>query len=240
MRRLLSADQACCWPPAITAAALTHPNSGPSREPDSTEAKAKLAFTCVHEHYSSDRPPEADVLFQYARWLQKNNLLKQDKSGRSSRSSACTALRAENGHSQGQHQPAERAPCAATSCFRGAEHLRLSQRLIDAGVATGVLLRRPLPATSGSAGLKQDPAMALRYFPQGRRSAAMRASPVRTWARHTGAERHRPGRRPANAPAALLNRAMVEAARASGRQPSGQWASTRRRSRPSSWAWHGG
>ncbi|MEB2519827.1 sel1 repeat family protein, partial [Pseudomonas sp. YuFO20] len=44
-----------------------------------TDIKANFAFTCAHEKIP---PPsaETDVLFQYARWLQKNNQLKQDKS----------------------------------------------------------------------------------------------------------------------------------------------------------------
>lgn len=39
---------------------------------------AKLAFTCVHEKIPT-ASPETDSLFRYARWLQKNNQLKQDK-----------------------------------------------------------------------------------------------------------------------------------------------------------------
>ncbi|MFN3359163.1 MAG: sel1 repeat family protein, partial [Pseudomonas sp.] len=41
-----------------------------------TEIKAKLAFTCVHEQIPAPSA-ETDELFQYARWLQKNNLLKE-------------------------------------------------------------------------------------------------------------------------------------------------------------------
>ncbi len=42
------------------------------------EIKANLAFACVHEQIPAPSA-ETDELFQYARWLQKNNLLKQDK-----------------------------------------------------------------------------------------------------------------------------------------------------------------
>ncbi|VVO05473.1 hypothetical protein PS710_03017 [Pseudomonas fluorescens] len=35
-----------------------------------TEIKAKLVFDCVHEQIPAPTT-EADVLFQYARWLQK-------------------------------------------------------------------------------------------------------------------------------------------------------------------------
>ncbi|MDW5419203.1 DUF6396 domain-containing protein [Iodobacter sp. CM08] len=41
--------------------------------------KAKQAFTCAYEKdHLPEQPKEADTLFLYARWLQKNNLLKQD------------------------------------------------------------------------------------------------------------------------------------------------------------------
>lgn len=38
----------------------------------------RLAFTCKHE-IIPDAPADTDVLFKYARWLQKNNQLKQDQ-----------------------------------------------------------------------------------------------------------------------------------------------------------------
>ena len=47
--------------------------------------------------------------------------------------------------------------------LRGDEHLRLSQRLIDEGVATGYYFVG-IFLQQGSAGLKQDPEMALRYY----------------------------------------------------------------------------
>lgn len=47
--------------------------------PDLANVRANLAFTCVHEaEHLPPLPLEADRLFQYARWLQKNNLLKED------------------------------------------------------------------------------------------------------------------------------------------------------------------
>lgn len=47
--------------------------------PDVANVHAKLAFTCVYEKdHLPALPQEADVLFMYGRWLQKNNLLKQD------------------------------------------------------------------------------------------------------------------------------------------------------------------
>nr|WP_317853299.1 hypothetical protein [Pseudomonas sp. BF-R-19] len=43
-----------------------------------TEIKANLAFTCAHENIP-EASAETDVLFHYARWLQKNNQLIPDK-----------------------------------------------------------------------------------------------------------------------------------------------------------------
>ncbi|PBP52598.1 hypothetical protein CCL18_24015, partial [Pseudomonas syringae] len=43
-----------------------------------SEINAKLAFTCVHEKIPAPSA-ETDVLFQYARWLQKNNQIQQDE-----------------------------------------------------------------------------------------------------------------------------------------------------------------
>ena len=128
--------------------------------PPLTQIKANLAFTCAHEQIPP-APEDADVLFQYARWLQKNNLLKQDQTvdGEIERLYRIAAeighykanINLQNGGMRGRFQ------------VRGAEQLRLSQALIDAGVATGyyfvgILLQQ------GAAGLKDDPYMALRYF----------------------------------------------------------------------------
>ncbi|EPM64887.1 lipoprotein, partial [Pseudomonas syringae pv. actinidiae ICMP 18804] len=43
-----------------------------------SEVNAKLAFTCVHEKIPAPSA-ETDMLFQYARWLQKNNQIQQDE-----------------------------------------------------------------------------------------------------------------------------------------------------------------
>ncbi|WP_080290326.1 sel1 repeat family protein [Pseudomonas syringae] len=125
-----------------------------------TETKAKLAFTCVHETIPTPSA-EADVLFQYARWLQKNNLLKQDPSVYVE-IERLYRIAAENGHYKANIN-LQNGTRRGEFKLRGDEHLRLSQSLIDAGVASGyyfigVFLR------NGSAGLQQDPEMSLRYF----------------------------------------------------------------------------
>ena len=125
-----------------------------------TEAKAKLAFTCIHETIPAPFA-DADVLFQYARWLQKNNLLKQDASVYAE-IERLYRIAAENGHYKANVN-LQNGTRRGEFKLRGDEHLRLSQNLIDAGVATGyyfigVFLR------NGSAGLQQDPEMSLRYL----------------------------------------------------------------------------
>jgi len=125
-----------------------------------TEIKAKLAFTCVHEQIP-EPSADSDVLFQYARWLQKNNLLKQDKTV-DQQIERLYRIAAENGHYKANINLQNGAMRGHFS-LRGEEYLRLSQELIDAGIASGyyfigILLK------SGSAGLKQDKDMSLRYF----------------------------------------------------------------------------
>ncbi|RIX46296.1 MAG: sel1 repeat family protein [Rhodocyclales bacterium GT-UBC] len=47
--------------------------------PDLSGIRTNLAFTCAYEKDAiPDRDPEADQLYKHARWLQKNNRLKQD------------------------------------------------------------------------------------------------------------------------------------------------------------------
>ncbi|MCT8961089.1 DUF6396 domain-containing protein [Pseudomonas veronii] len=139
--------------------APTHPTQDPAVSP-LTEIKTKLAFTCVHEQIPSPSA-EADELFQYARWLQKNNLLKQDKSV-DAEIERLYRIAAENGHYKANIN-LQNGTMRGHFTLSGDEHLRLSQQLIDANVATGYYFIG-LFLKSGSAGLKQDTAMSLRYF----------------------------------------------------------------------------
>ncbi|MCM2362216.1 DUF6396 domain-containing protein [Pseudomonas sp. SR18] len=125
-----------------------------------TEIKTKLAFDCVHEQIPTPSA-ETDELFQYARWLQKNNLLKQDKSV-DAEIERLYRIAAENGHYKANIN-LQNGAMRGQFKLRGADRLRLSQQLIEANVATGyyfigVFLK------NGSAGLKQDAAMSLRYI----------------------------------------------------------------------------
>ncbi|WP_426160585.1 SEL1-like repeat protein [Pseudomonas sp. DWR1-3-2b2] len=125
-----------------------------------TEIKAKLAFTCVHEQIPAPSA-ETDELFQYARWLQKNNLLKQDEAVYAE-IERLYRIAAENGHYKANIN-LQNGTMRGHFKLRGDEHLRLSQNLIDAGVASGYYLIGVF-LKNGSAGLKQDTEMALRYF----------------------------------------------------------------------------
>jgi hypothetical protein len=125
-----------------------------------TEIKANLAFTCVHETIP-ESPTEADILFQYARWLQKNNQLKQDKSV-DAKIGRLYRIASENGHYKANIN-LQNGAMRGHFKLSGAEHLRLSQQLIEAGVATGYYFVG-IFLQQGSAGLHQDPKMALRYY----------------------------------------------------------------------------
>ncbi|MCS3420782.1 hypothetical protein M2399_006102 [Pseudomonas sp. BIGb0450] len=138
---------------------LTHLNQDIPMNPI-TEAKKKLAFTCVHENIP-EPSAEADVLFQYARWLQKNNQLRQDKTVNIG-IERLYRIAAENGHYKANIN-LQNGALRGKFKLRNDEHLRLSQQLIDANVATGyyfigVFLK------NGSAGLKSDPEISLRYY----------------------------------------------------------------------------
>ncbi|MCP2022168.1 SEL1-like repeat protein [Pseudomonas laurylsulfatiphila] len=125
-----------------------------------TGIKADLAFTCAHEQIP-ESSADADVLFQYARWLQKNNQLKQGKTV-DVEIERLYRIAAENGHYKANIN-LQNGAMRGRFQLRGEEHLRLSQQLIDAGVATGYYFVG-IFLQQGSAGLKQDPEMALRYY----------------------------------------------------------------------------
>jgi hypothetical protein len=125
-----------------------------------TEAKANLTFTCVHE-IIPEPSVEADVLFQYARWLQKNNQLKQDRTV-DVEIERLYRIASENGHYKANIN-LQNGTMRGKFKLRGDEHLRLSQQLIDAGIASGYYFIG-IFLKNGSAGLKQDPEMSLRYF----------------------------------------------------------------------------
>lgn len=125
-----------------------------------TEIKAKLVFDCVHEQIPAPTA-EADVLFQYARWLQKNNQLKPNKTV-DVEIERLYRIAAENNHYKANIN-LQNGAMRGQFTLRSTEHLRLSQQLIEADVATGFYFIA-IFLQQGSAGLQKDPEMALRYF----------------------------------------------------------------------------
>jgi TPR repeat protein len=125
-----------------------------------TEAKANLAFTCAYETFP-EPSAESEVLFKYARWLQKNNQLKQDKTVYAE-IERLYRIAAENGHAKANIN-LQNGGMHGQFKVNGDEYLRLSQNLIDAGVASGYYFVG-IFLEQGAAGLKQDHEMALRYF----------------------------------------------------------------------------
>ncbi|WPP01095.1 DUF6396 domain-containing protein [Pseudomonas sp. HR96] len=124
------------------------------------DVKANLAFTCVHKKIPAP-DPEPDLLFNDARWLQKNNVLKQDKL-MNAEIERLYRIAAEHGHYKANVnlQNGSRQGLFELSAQ---EHIRLSQALIDRGLATGYYLIG-IYLQRGSAGLRQDQEMSLRYI----------------------------------------------------------------------------
>ena len=122
--------------------------------------KENLAFTCKHEVIPS-ASADSDVLFQYARWLEKNNQLKQDPDT-DLEITRLYRIAAENGHPKATIN-LQNGSLRGKYKLRGHEHLRFSQDLIDANVATGYYFVSVF-LKSGIADLKQDMEMSLRYL----------------------------------------------------------------------------
>ncbi|WP_122340250.1 SEL1-like repeat protein [Pseudomonas caricapapayae] len=150
---------------SLLLAACSSGNALTSRTKDAplsqlNEINAKLAFTCIHEKILAPSA-EADVLFQYARWLQKNNQIQQDETvdieiGRLYR------IAAENNHYKANVN-LQNGAMRGQFKLTGGERLRLSQQLIDAHVASGYYMVA-IYLQKGAAGLQQDENMSLRYF----------------------------------------------------------------------------
>ena len=142
-----------------TSDTFNFPKKDPSVKP-LTEIEAKLAFTCKHETIPAPSA-ESDVLFQYARWLQKNNQLKQDKTV-DLEIERLYRIAAEHGHFKANIN-LQNGAMRGRFELSGAQHLRMSQQLIEADVATGYYFVG-IFLQQGSAGLHEDADMSLRYF----------------------------------------------------------------------------
>ncbi|MEE4341782.1 DUF6396 domain-containing protein [Pseudomonas alliivorans] len=124
------------------------------------DINTKLAFTCVHETIPT-ASADTDVLFRYARWLQKNNQLKQDKTV-DIEIERLYRIAAENQHYKANVN-LQNGTARGQFKLSGEEVLRLSQQLIDAQVATGYYFIATY-LQRGAAGLQQDSEMAMRYY----------------------------------------------------------------------------
>ncbi|WP_312079912.1 DUF6396 domain-containing protein [Leclercia sp.] len=121
---------------------------------------SRLAFTCRHETLP-EPSDDADVLFKYARWLQVNNQLKEDKAV-DAQTERLYRIAAASGHYKASINLQNGALRGQFHLGR-TERLNMSQRLIDAKVASGYYFIA-IYLEHGAAGLKQDPEMALRYY----------------------------------------------------------------------------
>ncbi|MFP3848861.1 DUF6396 domain-containing protein [Pseudomonas sp. W5-01] len=122
--------------------------------------KDNLAFTCKHETLPS-ASADSDVLFKYARWLEKNNQLKQNPDI-DLEIARLYRIATENGHPKANIN-LQNGGLRGKYKMRGHEHLRFSQDLIDANVATGYYFVSVF-LKNGIADLKQDMEMSLRYL----------------------------------------------------------------------------
>ncbi|HCT5821501.1 TPA: sel1 repeat family protein [Citrobacter sedlakii] len=120
----------------------------------------RLAFTCKHENIPQPSV-DSEILFKYARWLQKNNQLEEDVKV-DAEIERLYRIAAENGHYRANIN-LQNGAMRGHFHLSGAERLRMSQALIDAGVASGYYFVA-VYLQHGAAGLQQDDEMALRYY----------------------------------------------------------------------------
>jgi len=93
--------------------------------------KANLAFTCKHEQFP-EPSADSDVLFKYARWLQRNNQLKQDKTV-DAQIERLYRIAAENGHAKANIN-LQNGSMRGHYKLTAEERLRFSQALIEAKI----------------------------------------------------------------------------------------------------------
>jgi TPR repeat protein len=128
--------------------------------PSLSAIKENLAFACQHEVLPA-ASADSDVLFQYARWLEKNNQLNQDPNT-DLEITRLYRIATENGHPKANIN-LQNGSLRGKYTLRGHEHLRFSQGLIDADVATGYYFVSVF-LKNGIADLKQDTEMSLRFL----------------------------------------------------------------------------
>jgi len=120
----------------------------------------RLSFSCKFQ-FVPESTINAEMLFKYARWLQKNNLLNQDKKV-DAEISRLYRISAENGNVKANIN-LQNGSLQGQFPLNGEERLRMSQQLIDEGVGAGYYFIA-IYLQHGAAGLEQDQEMALRYM----------------------------------------------------------------------------
>ncbi|WP_297207368.1 DUF6396 domain-containing protein [uncultured Pluralibacter sp.] len=124
------------------------------------EINPRLSFACKHQIIPAPSA-DSDVLFKYARWLQKNNQLAEDAAV-TEQVARLYRIAAENGHYKANIN-LQNGALRGHFSLSGPERLRFSQALIDAGVGAGYYFVA-IYLQHGAAGLQQDEEMALRYY----------------------------------------------------------------------------
>jgi len=130
---------------------------------DLPDIQAQLAFTCAYEKDKiPPRDPEADQLYQHARWLAKNNILKEDPSvypGIERLIRIATAY----GHDKANLELRQMiGKGQADSDDPVKETLDLTEDLIQRGIPGGYYdMGRYL---ENGYGVKEDPELALKYY----------------------------------------------------------------------------
>ncbi|MCP1291107.1 sel1 repeat family protein [Chromobacterium sp. S0633] len=140
--------------------------------PDLKEVEAKLAFNCVYEKdHLPALAPEAEQLYRYARWLQKNQIEKEDPL-RFPEMERYYRIATAHGHYKANLDLRDMiGRGTARSEDPVKETLDLTQELIDRGIPGGYYdMGRYLKAGYG---VKQDEELANRYY----RKAADLGSP---------------------------------------------------------------
>ncbi|MGC4010860.1 MAG: DUF6396 domain-containing protein [Pseudomonas sp.] len=159
MRRLLLLACVLLLAACDSGNAVTPPEKETTVDP-LTQVRANLAFTCQHEVFPTPTA-DSDLLFHYARWLQKNNQLKEDPVV-DVQVERLYRIAAEHGHAKANIN-LQNGSMQGKFRLRSAEHLRLSEELIEAKVATGYTIIA-ISLQQGALGLKADKDMALRYY----------------------------------------------------------------------------
>ncbi len=141
----------------------THHKTKERPVPDMPEIQARLAFTCAYEKDKiPPRDPEADQLYMHARWLAKNNILKNDPAvypGIERLIRIATAYGHDKANLElrqmiGKGQADSEDPVKET--------LDLTEELIKRGIPGGYYdMGRYLERGYG---VKEDPELALKYF----------------------------------------------------------------------------